>query len=66
MKGKCFITQGVTRGVYTDCSSMSVVDKFEVEVDQDHKGKILYVRNPSVNVSFQIEITEEILKALRS
>ena len=54
-----------TQGIYADSESMAINVDFEVGIQEDDKGKIMFVKNPQADVSFQFVITDEILEKLR-
>lgn len=53
-----------TRGTYADPTCLEIVDNISIDIQEDDKGKIMYIHDLKHDVSLQIEVTEEMLKTL--
>lgn len=53
-----------TRGTYADSTCLEIVDNISIDIQEDDKGKIMYIHDLKHDVSLQIEVTEEMLKTL--
>lgn len=53
-----------TRGIYADQTCLEIVNDISIDIQEDDKGKIMYIHELKHDVSLQIEVTEEMLKTL--
>ena len=53
-----------TRGTYADTTGLEIVNDISIDIQEDDKGKIMYIHELKHDVSLQIEVTEEMLKTL--